>query len=490
MTDSPTLLGQTLSHYRIVAKIGDGGMSVVYRAEDTRLHRNVALKLLPDDVADDPQALARFHREAESASALNHEHICTIHDVGSANGKAFIVMEYLEGATLKHWIQRQPLTIDQILSFSAQIADALDAAHTKGIIHRDIKPANIFVTDRDQIKVLDFGLAKATTAEHAQQHAEATADFVTAPGIAVGTAAYMSPEQVRGEPLDIRTDLFSFGVVLYEMATGQIPFPGATSGMVFDGILNRPPISATRLRPSLPLRLDEIISKSLEKDKTLRFQHASELRSDLLRLKRDSESDRVAPVSVSPTTAPQVPSPRPEFSRLALIALALIVISALAAVWLVRSRRANALNQKDTIVLADFANKTGDPVFDDALKQALASGLEQSPFLNILSGRNVESTLKLMGRAPGERLTPQLADDLCQRTGSKAVLASAIATIGSEYAISLDATNCQTGESIGKSEVQAARKEDVLKALNKAVSELRAKLGESLASIQKFDVPL
>ena len=490
MTEYPSLLGQTFSHYRILFKIGDGGMGVVYKAEDTRLHRNVALKFLPENVAGDPQALARFHHEAQSASALNHPHICTVHDVGAADGKAFIVMELLEGATLKHWIQSRLLTIDQLLDFATQIADALDAAHAKGIIHRDIKPANIFVTDRDQIKILDFGLAKAAD-EHAQLASGATADFVTTPGIAVGTAAYMSPEQIRGEPLDTRTDLFSFGAVLYEMATGQLPFPGATSGVVFDGILNRPPVAASQLRPATPPRLEEIINKSLEKDKTLRYQHASELRSDLRRLIRDSDSDRAPQLrsAVAATTQAQNAEPR-HFNRLGIAAGVIVAAALLVAVWLVRARHTNALNQKDTIVLADFANKTGDPVFDDALKQALASSLEQSPFLNILSGRKVESTLALMGRTPGERITPQIADDICQRTGGKAVLASAISSIGSTYLIALDASNCQTGESIAKTETQAARKEDVLKSLNKAASDLRAKLGESLASIQKFDVPL
>ncbi len=397
MTEYPSFVGQAFGHYRILSKIGDGGMGVVYKAEDTRLHRNVALKFLPENVAGDPQALARFHREAESASALNHAHICTIHDVGAANGKAFIVMELLEGATLKHWIQSGSLTIDQILDFAAQIADALDAAHAKGIIHRDIKPANIFVTDRDQIKVLDFGLAKVAD-EHAQLASGATADFVTAPGIAVGTAAYMSPEQVRGESLDTRADLFSFGAVLYEMATGQLPFPGATSGVVFDGILNRPPVAASQLRPAMPPRLEEIVNKSLEKDKSLRYQHASELRSDLRRLKRDSDSDRAAQLRIgaADTTQGQSAEPR-QVNRLALTAIIIIATAALVASWLVRARHSNALNQKDTIVLTDFANKTGDPVFDDALKQALASSLEQSPFLNILSGRKVESTPRLDG---------------------------------------------------------------------------------------------
>jgi serine/threonine protein kinase/tetratricopeptide (TPR) repeat protein len=490
MTEFPSLLGQTLSHYRILSKIGDGGMGVVYAAEDTRLRRAVALKFLPENVAADPQALVRFHREAESASSLNHPHICTIHDVGAADGKAFIVMELLEGATLRHWIQSRPLSVDQILDFATQIADALDAAHAKGIIHRDIKPANIFVTDREQIKILDFGLAKAAD-DHPQIASEATADFVTAPGIAVGTAAYMSPEQIRGEPLDTRSDLFSFGIVLYEMATGQLPFPGATSGMVFDGILNRPPVPASQLRPELPPRLEEIINKSLEKDKALRYQHASELRGDLRRLKRDSDSGRtIAQSSAAVSAIPDAGSQR-RVNRLALFAGVIIVGAALAAVWLVRARHTyESLTQRDTIVLTDFINKTGDPVFDDALKPALASGLEQSPFLNILSGRRVESTLKLMGLSSDERVTRQIADDVCQRTGSKAVLTSAISSIGSSYLIALDTTDCLTGESIAKADAQVSRKEDVLKGLNKAASALRAKLGESLSSIEKYDVPL
>ena len=495
------MIDRTISHFRILEKLGAGGMGVVYKAVDTRLERSVALKFLPDGMAQDSQALERFRREALAASALNHQGICTIYDIGEQDNMPFIAMEFIDGETLRQHINGKPLPIEQILDLGIQISDAIDAAHSKGIIHRDIKPSNVFVTRRGQAKVLDFGLAKLVSKGVLQSagddtSSKATEENVSIVGIISGTPAYMSPEQVRGDDLDPRADIFALGLLLYEMATGRAAFGGRTGGAIIEAILTRVPESVRFLNPSVPAQLEEIINKCIEKDRDRRYASAAAVRADLLALRRVTESGQTTVSVTVPAAVIAAASASAKKSdsglgwkAVAIGAAALVGVLAIGG-WLYNTRRAHALTQADTIVLANFTNKTGDPVFDETLRQGLAAQLQQSPFLSLISEQRIQQELRLMGVPPESKLTPKMASDLCQRLGSKVYLGGSISNIGNQYVVGVSAVNCQTGDSVAEQQVTANGKEAVLGALGTASTKLREQLGESLKTIQKLDTPI
>jgi serine/threonine protein kinase/tetratricopeptide (TPR) repeat protein len=528
-TEAGALTGKTVSHYRVLDILGGGGMGVVYRAEDIKLGRQVAVKFLPEEMASDAQTLQRFEREAQTASSLNHPNICTIHEFGEHEGQPFLVMESLQGETLRERLAAaaggKGLPLKELLDIALQVSDGLQAAHERGIIHRDIKPANIFITESGVCKILDFGIAKLLEEAPAEgapgpsnalgasfslakagegrmglhlwpelkpdleekegrgaeaplfhplptptapPHSEHT---LTRTGSAMGTAGYMSPEQVRGEKLDARTDLFSFGLILYEMATGQRAFSGGMTEIIYNTMLRQPQIAVHDLNPTLPPEVGGIINKALEKDRGRRYQSAAEMRVDL---------EQLGSGKPAPARQPWIWA----------VAAGLLAVLAVAGGLYWRSHNRPKLTDKDTIVLSDFDNKTGDAVFDDTLKQGLSVQLEQSPFLELVSERKVNETLKLMGRPAGDRLTPEVTREVCQRVGSKAMLTGSIAGLGSDYVIALKAMNCNTGDVLAHAQEQAAGKEGVLKALDAAAVTLRSKLGESLSTVQKYATPL
>jgi len=511
--------GTRLGRYEIQSKLGAGGMGEVYLARDTELDRTVAVKILPERLAADPQRLQRFIQEARAASALNHPHILTIHEIGTYQTSKFIAMEFIDGDTLRERI-RVGMKLLQVLEVASEVASALVAAHAAGIVHRDIKPDNVMVRRDGYVKVLDFGLAKLTEVKPPASDPEAATRAMvnTDAGTVMGTANYMSPEQAKGVQVDARSDLWSLGAVIYEMVTGQLPFQGETPTETISLILQKEPPPLTRFVPDVPEELDRIVTKTLEKDREERYQTAKDFLIDLRHLKRkievDAEIDRTftpearaaatlsnagatvsGPAATTHVSAARTPSSargggtKSRWKIPALVAGVLVLALVASALWFI-SRRKPALNAKDTVLIADFANTTGETVFDGTLKQALAVQLGQSPYLNIYPEDRVNEALRFMGRGPNERITRDVAKEICERQGIKAMIVGSIANLGSHYVVTLEAVNAHEGDSIAREQAEAESKENVLKALGIAASQLREKLGESLTSIKNSDAPI
>jgi serine/threonine protein kinase/tetratricopeptide (TPR) repeat protein len=491
------MIGETVSRYRIEGELGAGGMGVVYRAHDLELGRDVALKFLPPRLSAEPAALARFDREARLASSLNHPNICIVHDVEQHDGRPFIVMELCQGQSVKQLLKQGPVPVAQAVDLAMQMAGALDAAHQRGIVHRDIKPANLFVSPSGQLKVLDFGLAKLSEADELPVSPTADTDRgaeeateLTRPGMALGTVAYMSPEQALGQAVDPRSDLFSLGAVLYEMVTGERAFPGSTPGAVFDRILNREPRRVRKIDPRIPVELEVVLDRLLAKSPEQRHPSAGELIAELAQVARllAAQEPRSSAVSTaSPGSTDAWPGAhRRSLGMMALAALAAFLVVAGVLLW----KRPRPLSGRDPVLLAGFENKTGEAVFDQTLPYALAVQLGQSPFLNIVTDDRVRETLPLMGRDPGERLTPELAREVCQRLATRAMVRGSISRLGALYVLLLEATECQSGASLAREQGEAQSAEQVLPTLGQMATRLRARVGESIKSVQAFDVPV
>ncbi|HEX7288810.1 MAG TPA: protein kinase, partial [Candidatus Angelobacter sp.] len=489
-----TLIGKKVSHYRVLQVLGGGGMGVVYKAEDLELGRGVAIKFLPGELASDPAAFARVQKEARAASSLDHPNICSIYELGEHQGRPFIVMQLLQGQTLREWIAQaadrdSSACLNQVLNLSVQICAGMEAAHEKGIIHRDIKPANVFVTSRGEAKILDFGVAKfmadAAVADEGAATGQGQNQNVLETGASIGTPAYLSPEQVRCEKLDPRTDLFSFGLVLYEMATGRQAFIGDTAAVIREAVLHQPVVPPRQVESGIPAELECIILKALAKDRDQRYQSSAQLLTDL----EDLATALKQPPALAGAQS-QAQKVRHRNRPKILVAACLLLVALIAGGLIYRAHMANRLTEKDTVVIADFANSTGDPIFDDTLKQGLSAALHQSPFLTIISDDKVSANLKLMTRPANAPLTPEVAREVCERAGSKVYIAGAIAALGNEYVLGLKAVNCQTGDVLARQQVTVPAKERVVAGLGEAAAKLRSELGESLATVQKYDVPL
>ena len=482
------MISETISHYRVLSQIGGTGPGAVYAAEDIDSGRRVAIKFLAPDKDVDWEAL---ERDLRMISALKHPNICVIYEAVQSEGQNFVAMELLEGETLKHKLTGQPLDTETVLAVGQQIADALDAAHGRGILHRDIRPSTIFITAQNQVKVLDFALTQLQcenkgALEDTTRGTAVTASHGISKSSALSKVAYISPEQARGRQLDPRSDLFCLGALLYEMATGTMPFRGDTPALVFDALLNRPPVTPTRLNPLLPVKVQAILLKLLEKNRDARYQSAKQLTADLTRVQKEMQREAFAASALaSPIHPPLRPAKTGRMGKY-LSAIALLAAVAAGGAFLYMKRK-HALTEKDAILLTDFVNTTADPVWDVTLKKAVAVDLEQSPYLNVLPEAKARQTLRFMGRSPDDRISLETGREICQRMGVKAMLTGSIANQGARYVVTLQALNAATGDVLARTDATASDKRDVLNALHRADSELRSKLGESLASVQKYD---